>query len=57
MQRMLAVNPALALFTGIKPGLDGRPDTAALAREQLRGFVIVRLHLDVGAYKTRIVAA
>ena len=57
MQRMLAVNPALALFTGIKPGLDGRPDAAALARERLRGFVVVRLRLDGGAYKTRIVAA
>ncbi len=57
MQRMLAVNPALPLFTGIKPGLDGRPDAAALARERLRGFVVVRLRLDGGAYKTRIVAA
>ena len=57
MQRMLAVNPALGLFTGIKPGLDGRPDAAALARERLRGFVVVRLRLDGGAYKTRIVAA
>ena len=48
---------ALALFTGIKPGPDGRPDAAALARERLRGFVVVRLRLDGGAYKTRIVAA
>jgi hypothetical protein len=45
------------LFTGIKPGLDGRPDAAALARERLRGFVVVRLRLDGGAYKTQIVAA
>src|SRR2546429_1927458 len=57
MQRMLAVNPALALFTGIRPGPDGRPDAAALARERLRGFVVVRLRLGGCAYKTRIVAA
>ena len=32
MQRMLAMNPAIALFTGVKPGPDGRPDAAALER-------------------------
>ena len=57
MQRMLAMNPAIALFTGVKPGPDGRPDAAALERERRRGFVVVRLRLDDGAKQTRIVAA
>ncbi len=56
MQRMLAVNPAIALFTGVKPGPDGQPDAAALERERRRGFVVVRLRLVDGAKPTRIVA-
>src|SRR3977135_3707580 len=31
--RMLAINPALAVFTGIRPGSDGRPFAGALGRE------------------------
>ena len=42
--RMLAANPAIALFTGIRPDRDGRPNTASLDRERRRGFVVVRLH-------------
>jgi deazaflavin-dependent oxidoreductase (nitroreductase family) len=45
MRRMLAANPAIALFTGIKAGPDG-PDAAALERERRRGFVVVKLRLD-----------
>src|SRR5438105_14269117 len=41
MQRMLAVNPALAFFTCIKPCLDGRADAAALAREGRAWYVLV----------------
>ncbi len=43
--RMLAINPAIAVFTGIRPGSDGRPFAESLERERLRGFVVVRLHL------------
>ncbi len=43
---MLAANPAIALFTGIRPGADGRPDAESLERERRRGFVVVRLHLN-----------
>jgi len=57
MQRMLAVNPAIASFTGVKPGPDGQPDAAALERERRRGFVVVRLRLVDSAKQTRIVAA
>ena len=57
MQRMLAMNPAIALFTGITPGPDGRPDAAAVEHERRRGFVVVRLRLDDGAKQARIVAA
>ena len=46
MRRMLAANPAIAIFTGIKRGVDGWPDAAALERERQRGFVVVTLHLD-----------
>jgi deazaflavin-dependent oxidoreductase (nitroreductase family) len=45
MRRMLAANPAIALFTGIKAGRDGWPDAAALERERRRGFVVVKLRL------------
>ena len=45
MRRMLAANPAIALFTGIEAGPDG-PDAAALERERRRGFVVVKLRLD-----------
>jgi len=43
--RMLAINPAIAVFTGIRPGSDGRPFAKSLERERRRGFVVVRLHL------------
>jgi deazaflavin-dependent oxidoreductase (nitroreductase family) len=46
MRRMLAANPAISLFTGVKPGPDEWPDAAALERERLRGFVVIRLRLD-----------
>jgi hypothetical protein len=42
---MLAINPALAVFTGIRPGSDGRPFVESLERERRRGFVVVRLHV------------
>jgi hypothetical protein len=41
---MLAANPAVGVFMGIKPGPDGEPDAVALERERKRGFVVVRLH-------------
>lgn len=43
--RMLAANPAIALFTGIRLGSDGRPNPESLEREYRRGFVVVRLHI------------
>lgn len=46
MHRMLADNPAVAMFTGVKPGPDGRPDAVALEHVLRRGFVVVRLRLD-----------
>jgi hypothetical protein len=48
MRRMLAANPTMGLFTGIRLGPDGRPDAAALDRERRRGFIIVRLRLASG---------
>ena len=57
MQLMLSVNPAIGMFTGIKPGAGGRPDAAALERERRRGFVVVRFRLDAEAKPTQIVAA
>jgi hypothetical protein len=57
MQRMLAENPAIAVFTGIRPGPDGRPDAAALERERRRGFVVVRLRLEDSSMQNGIVAA
>src|SRR6266851_5707605 len=44
--RMLSINPAIAVFTGIRPGSDGRPFAKSLERERRRGFVVVRLHLS-----------
>ena len=44
--RMLAANPAIALFTGIRQGPDGRPNAESLERERRRGFVVVRLSTD-----------
>jgi deazaflavin-dependent oxidoreductase (nitroreductase family) len=44
--RMLVVNPAIAVFTGIHLGPDGRPNPTLLDRERERGFVVVRLHID-----------
>ena len=46
MRRMLAANPAIAVFTGVKPGPDGWPDPSALERERGRGFVVARLRLE-----------
>ena len=43
--RMLKANPAIAVFTGIRPGSDGRPIPESLDRECRRGFVVVRLHI------------
>jgi hypothetical protein len=40
---MLAANPAIALFSGIRPDPDGRPNAESLDRERRRGFVVVRL--------------
>jgi deazaflavin-dependent oxidoreductase (nitroreductase family) len=48
MRRMLAANPAIGAFTGIRLGSDGRPDADALERERRRGFVVVRLRLAEG---------
>src|SRR6267143_2578534 len=42
---MLAINPAIGVFTGIRLGSDGRPFAESLERELQRGFVVVRLHL------------
>jgi hypothetical protein len=44
--RMMEANPAISTFTGIGRDLDGRPSPQALEREQRRGLVVVRLHLD-----------
>ena len=44
--RMLAINPAIAVFTGIRLGADGRPSARSLERERRRGFVVVRLHIS-----------
>jgi deazaflavin-dependent oxidoreductase (nitroreductase family) len=44
--RMLKANPAIAVFTGIRPGSDGRPNPECLDRELRRGFVVVRLHIN-----------
>ncbi len=57
MQRMLVENPAIAVFTGIKAGPDGRPDAVALERERRRGFVVVRLRLDLSGRQAGTVAA
>jgi hypothetical protein len=43
---MLVVNPAIAVFTGIRLGQDGLPNPKSLDRERQRGFVVVRLHID-----------
>lgn len=56
MQRMLVDNPAIAVFTGIKPGPDGRPDAVALEHELRRGFVVVRLRLEDEDRHARAVA-
>lgn len=44
--RMLVANPAIALFTGLRPASDGRLNPESLDRERRRGFVVVRLHID-----------
>ena len=43
--RMMADNPAVAVFTGIGRGQDGQPNPTDLERERRRGFVVVRLQL------------
>jgi hypothetical protein len=45
MRKMLAANPAIAAFTGVKLSPDGWPDADALERERRRGFVVARLRL------------
>jgi deazaflavin-dependent oxidoreductase (nitroreductase family) len=57
MQRMLAENPAVGVFTGIRPSPDGRPDRIALERERQRGFVVVRLCLGDSSRQAQSVAA
>lgn len=44
--QMLAMNPAIGVFTGIPRGSDGQPLAKSLEREWRRGFVVVRLHLN-----------
>ena len=44
--RMLAINPAIGVFTGIRIGSDGRPFAESLERERRRGFVVVRLYVN-----------
>lgn len=44
--RMMAANPALSVFTGIRRGADGLPAAASVEREHRRGFVVVQLHLE-----------
>lgn len=44
--RMMAANPAVSIFTGIRRGADGRPAPASMERERGRGFVVVRLDLN-----------
>src|SRR5882762_9114858 len=39
LQRMLAANPAISIFTGVSAGPGGQPDPQALERERRRGFV------------------
>ena len=46
LARMLAINPTIVVFTGIRLGSDGRPFAESLERERRRGFVVVRLHLS-----------
>ena len=45
LSRMLALNPALSVFTGIRRGADGRPDARSLQRAHSRGLVVLRVHL------------
>jgi deazaflavin-dependent oxidoreductase (nitroreductase family) len=56
MERMLVENPAIAVFTGVKAGPDGRPDAIALERERRRGFVVVRLRLALSGRQAGTVA-
>lgn len=44
--RMMAANPSVSVFTGIRRGANGRPASASLERERRRGFVVVRLDLN-----------
>lgn len=53
--RMMAANPALSVFTGIRCGADGLPEPASVERERRRGFVVVKLHLE-GQVRASLVA-
>lgn len=50
--RMMAANPAVSVFTGIRRGADGLPAGASVERARSRGFVVVQLHLDGQASQT-----
>ena len=44
LSTMLALNPALSVFTGIRRGADGRPDPKSLERAHNRGLVVLRVY-------------
>ena len=44
--RMMAANPALSVFTGIRRGPGGGPNPQDLERERRRGFVVVQFYLE-----------
>jgi len=46
LARMMAANPAVPVFTGIRRGEDGHPNPEDLERERRRGFVVVRFRLQ-----------
>ena len=52
--RMMAANPALSVFTGIRRGADGLPAAASVERARRRGFVVIQLLLDSQASKSLV---
>lgn len=52
--RMLALNPALSVFTGIRRGTDGRADPESLERAHSHGLVVLRVHLADDAGEARV---
>lgn len=52
--QMMAANPAVSVFTGIRPGADGQPARESLERERRRGFVVVRLNLENKVGQARV---